>query len=63
LLFQGESDANTPTKLVEEYFSTIQAPEKQLVLLIDCGHMAVFSKPDIFLNELIARVRPLAIDH
>lgn len=62
-LFQGESDVNTPTKLVEEYFSTIQAPEKELVLLKDCGHMAVFSKPDVFLNELIARVRPLALDH
>lgn len=62
-LFQGESDVNTPTKLVEEYFSIIQAREKELVLLKDCGHMAVFSKPDVFLSELIARVRPLALDH
>jgi pimeloyl-ACP methyl ester carboxylesterase len=59
-LFQGESDVNTPTKLVEEYFSTIQAPEKELVLLKDCGHMAIFSKPDVFLNELVARIRPLS---
>jgi len=61
--FQGESDVNTPTELVDEYFSTIQAPEKELVLLKDCGHMAVFSKSDVFLKELIARVRPLAADH
>ena len=62
-LFQGESDVNTPTKLVEEYFATIEAPKKELVLLRGCGHMAIFSKPDVFLNELIARVRPLALDH
>ena len=61
--FQGESDVNTPTELVNEYFSTIQAPEKELVLFKDCGHMAVFSKSDVFLDELIARVRPLAVDH
>jgi pimeloyl-ACP methyl ester carboxylesterase len=61
--FQGELDVNTPTELVEAYFHTIQAPEKELVLLKDCGHMAVFSKSDVFLNELITRVRPLAVDH
>jgi pimeloyl-ACP methyl ester carboxylesterase len=62
-LFQGESDVNTPTKLVEEYFATIEAPKKELVLLRGCGHMAIFSKSDVFLNELVARVRPLALDH
>lgn len=61
--FQGESDVNTPTQLVEEYFPTIQAPQKELVLLKDCGHVAVWSKSDVFLKELVARVRPLAVDH
>ena len=58
--FQGESDVNTPTQPVEEYFPTIQAPEKELVLLKDCRHVALWSKSDVFLKELIARVRPLA---
>jgi pimeloyl-ACP methyl ester carboxylesterase len=61
--FQGESDVNTPTQLVEEYFPTIQAPEKELVVLKDCGHVAVWSRSDVFLDELVARVRPLAVDH
>ena len=61
--FQGESDVQTPTALVKEYFSTIEAPKKELLLLKDCGHMAVLSKSDVFLNELVARVRPLALDH
>lgn len=61
--FQGDSDVQTPTVLVEEYFASIEAPKEELVLLRGCGHMAVFSKPDVFLNELVARVRPLALDH
>jgi pimeloyl-ACP methyl ester carboxylesterase len=61
--FQGDSDVQTPTVLVDEYLASIEAPKKELVLFRGCGHMAVFSKPDVFLNELVARVRPLALDH
>lgn len=61
--FQGDSDVQTPTELVDEYFARIEAPKKDLVSLKGCGHVALFSCSDEFLNKLTARVRPLAVDH
>lgn len=61
--FQGDSDVTTPTVLVDEYFATIEAPKKDLVLLKGCGHVAIWSCSDDFLNKLTPRVRPLAVDH
>ena len=59
--FQGESDIITPTGLAREYFDRIEAPRKEFVTIPGAGHLAVFAKRDIFLKELVARVRPLAI--
>lgn len=60
---QGDSDVQTPTVLVDEYCATIEAPKKDVVSLKGCGHVALFSCSDDLLNELTARVRPLAVDH
>jgi pimeloyl-ACP methyl ester carboxylesterase len=59
-LFQGESDVITLTSLATEYFTEVEAPAKELVLIKDAGHFAAFTQPDRFLTELLTRVRPLA---
>jgi len=58
-IFQGADDPVTPAALSEEYFNTINAPRKEMVLLEGGGHFAVWSMSDKFLDELVGRVRPL----
>lgn len=55
-LFQGDSDILTPTALAEEYFATVEAPAKGLVLLKGGGHMVILLQPDQFLMELLTHV-------
>jgi pimeloyl-ACP methyl ester carboxylesterase len=59
--FQGAEDELTVTALTQEYFEKINAPHKEMVLFQGAGHFAVWSLPDKFLQELDARVRPLAV--
>ncbi|HYL91604.1 MAG TPA: alpha/beta hydrolase [Alphaproteobacteria bacterium] len=59
-IFQGEEDFTSPTSLAREYEAAMKAPQKAFVTIHGGGHFAVFMKPDQFLNELVARVRPLA---
>jgi pimeloyl-ACP methyl ester carboxylesterase len=59
-IFQGNEDPVTPAALAEEYFQTLNAPRKELVLLKGGGHFAVWSMADKFREELVNRVRPLA---
>jgi pimeloyl-ACP methyl ester carboxylesterase len=58
-VFQGAEDFTTPTSLAREFVSSIRAPRKEFVAIDGAGHFAVFMKPDVFLKELVARVRPL----
>jgi pimeloyl-ACP methyl ester carboxylesterase len=55
-IFQGDADEQTLTCLAQEYFATIEAPRKDLVLLPGGGHCAVLMQPDAFLAELRARI-------
>lgn len=61
-ILQGEDDIQAPTVLVQEFLPQIEAPRKELVLFKGEGHTAVLSSPNLFLEELIRRVRPLASD-
>ncbi|HEU5437655.1 MAG TPA: alpha/beta hydrolase [Ktedonobacterales bacterium] len=58
--FQGALDLYTPAHSVQEYFATLQAPHKELLLWEHEGHLTFLSNPEMVLNELVARVRPLA---
>lgn len=60
-IIQGSRDPVTPYALAEEYFKAISAPSKELVALPDGGHFAVWSQADVFLKELMTRVRPTAL--
>ena len=59
--FQGSEDLQTPTRLVCDYAARISAPVKQVALLEGGGHMVVRTMGNAFLEELIARVRPVAV--
>jgi pimeloyl-ACP methyl ester carboxylesterase len=62
LFFEGTEDFTTPTELAQEYLGAIRAPRKEFVP-ISGGHFAVFMNSDQFLQELVTRVRPLAVAH
>lgn len=59
--FQAAEDERTQASLAKEYLEWINAPHKEFVLLEGGGHFVVWSMPDRFLQELVARVRPLAV--
>jgi pimeloyl-ACP methyl ester carboxylesterase len=60
---QGAEDFTTPTGLARNYLDSIKAPRKEFVTINGGGHFAVFMHSDQFLQELIVRVRPLAVGH
>jgi len=59
-VIQGAEDFTTPTSLAKTFVASIHAPRKEFVAIEGGGHFAVFMKSDAFLNELVARVLPLA---
>lgn len=59
--FQGAEDFTTPTALARDYLKALQAPRKEFVPIQGAGHFAVFIHSDQFLDELVRRVRPLAV--
>ncbi len=60
-VFQGEEDFTSSTALAQHYVESIKAPRKEFVPIKGGGHFAVFMRSDQFLQELITRVRPLAV--
>ena len=60
-VFQGANDDFTPVQLAREYVDGITAQQKQFVLIDDAGHDAIITKSREFLQLLVQRVRPLAI--
>jgi pimeloyl-ACP methyl ester carboxylesterase len=60
-VFQGDSDLFTPAAAARAYFDGIQAPHKEFALIQRSGHLAAFTRPEQFLEELLTRVRPLVL--
>jgi pimeloyl-ACP methyl ester carboxylesterase len=60
-ILTGQLDHITPTDLAKRYFDQVHAPEKQFVVLKGVGHSAVLTEPNVFLHELVTRVRPAAM--
>lgn len=63
VFFQGALDLHTPTKTVQEYVATLSAPHKELVVWQNEGHLTFLSNPQMVLEDLVARVRPLATEN
>lgn len=59
-VFEGPDDYITSPDLAKAYVDTLNAPQKEFVMLPAGGHFAVFTHPDEFLKEMNSRVRPLA---
>ena len=59
-VIQGAEDFTTPTSLARSLVASVHARRKEFVTIEGGGHFAVFMKSDAFLNELVARVLPLA---
>jgi pimeloyl-ACP methyl ester carboxylesterase len=59
-VFEGDEDFTTPTSLARQYVESMKAPHKEFVP-IHGGHFAMFMHSDEFLQELVKRVRPLAV--
>ncbi|QOZ27012.1 alpha/beta fold hydrolase [Bradyrhizobium sp. CCBAU 51753] len=60
ILIEGDADDITPSGPAEQYLKQITAPHKEFVPVRGAGHFIPFDRPDQFLDELVARVRPLA---
>ena len=58
-VIQGAEDFTTPTSLAKTYLNSLHAPRKAFGTIGGAGHFAVFTKQDVFLKELKARVLPL----
>lgn len=50
-LFIGRNDVNAPTALVEEYYNSLKAPEKELVWFEHSGHNPWLNEKDLFIEE------------
>ena len=59
-VFEGPDDYITSPELAKSYVDTLNAPQKEFVMLPAGGHFAVFTHPEDFPKEMTARVRPLA---
>jgi pimeloyl-ACP methyl ester carboxylesterase len=59
-IFQGETDVLTTSSMARALFNEIVAPIKHMELIPGAGHFAAFLQPDLFLEQLLTYVRPLA---
>lgn len=49
---QGECDWITPTPMVQEYYETVSAPDKELVIMQGCGHTPFLDDPIEFADSV-----------
>jgi pimeloyl-ACP methyl ester carboxylesterase len=58
--FEGKEDYMAPVEPAYAYFEQIKAPRKEFVLFEGGDHFTPLDRPDEFLTQLIAYIRPLA---
>ena len=58
-ILHGESDVHTLPDLAEQYLAAVEAPTKEFVRLPGTGHLSLLARPDLFVAELLTRIRPL----
>ena len=64
-LFKGSDqykmeDKVTPTSMVRQYYDSISAPEKKMIVLDDAGHLAILRNRELFRDALLD-IRPLLL--
>ena len=60
---QGRDDVITPTSLVAEYVSEIQAPAKNLKIVPGAAHFVMWTRPSEFLESLREDMRSATTEH
>lgn len=61
-MIQGRDDVMAATPQAVDYFKGLKAPYKSLTVIPHAGHFALITSPDAFLDALVKKVRPVAID-
>jgi len=61
-IFDGRLDYNTPASLVEEYFSIIEAPIKELIWFEQSGHNPMNDEPLLFKKYLREKLTAIAAE-
>ncbi len=51
--FAGALDKNTPLELIEEYYETLKAPHKEIIVFENSAHTPFLGEPERFNQELI----------
>ncbi|KAA3639894.1 MAG: alpha/beta hydrolase, partial [Bacteroidetes bacterium] len=51
--FIGQSDYTTPHELVQKYYETITAPDKEIVYFENSAHFPFFEEPEKFCKEIL----------
>ncbi len=59
-VYVGRHDYSTSHEVSAQWFARVHAPKKKLVWFENSSHMMMVEQPGIFLQHLIADVRPLA---
>lgn len=59
-VFDGVLDQNTPASLVQGWFDTIEAPEKELIWFEHSGHNPMTDEPERFKRLLVERLTAIA---
>lgn len=57
-IFQGRQDQNTPASLLDDYYSAIAAPDKDLIWFDDTGHDVLAESPFAFKQCLREKLLP-----
>ena len=58
-IFDGKLDMNTPSELVQDWYDTIEAPDKELVWFVNSGHNPMGDEPEKF--KKLLREKALAV--
>jgi pimeloyl-ACP methyl ester carboxylesterase len=61
-IFDGRLDNNTPSVLAEEYFSKIEAPQKEFVWFEKSGHNPMGDEPELFKKLMKEKFSQIAAD-
>ena len=58
IFIQGSEDKLSPTSMVRQYYYSIAAPEKKMIVLENAGHLAILRNRALFRDALLG-IKPL----
>ena len=61
-IFQGRRDENTPAALIQNYYDSIEAPDKDLIWFENSAHRPLSEEPELFRKHLHEKFLKIAAD-